>query len=77
MKLVDSKGPGLDHIFVWLGPALPTPPSLHGLPVCTCVGTLFIGNQCDNTRSRLQIKVDIAFIISKLMNGVPSHAKGA
>ena len=32
--------PGLDHIFIRLGPAPPTPPSLSSLPTCTCVGTL-------------------------------------
>ena len=31
--------PGLDHIFIRLGPAPPTPSSLRGLPVYTCVGT--------------------------------------
>ena len=39
------KRPGLDHIFIRIGPAPPTSPSLLGLLVCTCVG-----NQCDNTR---------------------------
>ena len=32
--------PGLDHIFIQLGPAPPTPPSLPGLHARTCVGTL-------------------------------------
>ena len=31
--------PGLDHIFIQLGPAPPTFPSLSGLPTRTCVGT--------------------------------------
>jgi hypothetical protein len=34
--------PRLDHIFIQLGPALPTPPSLPGLPKLpahTCMGT--------------------------------------
>jgi hypothetical protein len=31
---------GLDHIFIRLGPAPPTPPSLPGLLAHTCVGTL-------------------------------------
>ena len=33
------KCPGLDHIFIRLGPVPSTPPSLSGLPVCTCMGT--------------------------------------
>jgi hypothetical protein len=33
-------GLGPDHIFVWLGPALPTPPALSGFPACNCVGPL-------------------------------------
>ena len=34
--------------------------------------------QCDNTRSKLQnIQVDMTFIIPKLIDGVPSRAKGA
>ena len=32
--------PRLDRIFIWLGPAPPTPLSLTGLPARTCVGTL-------------------------------------
>jgi hypothetical protein len=34
-----KEGPMLDHIFILLGPASPTPPSLPGLPARTCVGT--------------------------------------
>ena len=42
-----SLGPMLDHIFIRMGPAPPTPPSLFGLPARTCVGTPFpVGNQC-------------------------------
>ena len=33
-------GLGLDHIFIWMGPAPPTPPSLPSLHARTCVGTL-------------------------------------
>ena len=32
--------PRLDHIFFQLGPTPPMPPSLHGLPAHTYVGTL-------------------------------------
>jgi hypothetical protein len=32
--------PGLDHIFIRLGPVPLTPSSLSGLPACTCMGTL-------------------------------------
>ena len=32
--------PGLDHIFIRLDPAPPTPPSLGGLLARTCVRTL-------------------------------------
>ena len=32
--------PGLDHIFIRLGPAPLTPPSLPSLPAHTCVETL-------------------------------------
>ena len=34
-----KEGPMLDHIFIWLGPAPPTPPSLPGLHARTYVGT--------------------------------------
>ena len=45
----------------------------------TLVWELFlVGNQCDNTLSKLQIfKGDITFIIPELIDGVRSHAKGA
>ena len=33
-------GPMLDRIFIRLGPASPMPPSLAGLLVRTCMGTL-------------------------------------
>jgi hypothetical protein len=44
---------GLDHIFIWLGPALPLPNLLH-CPVFlpALAWQLFlVGNQCDNTWS--------------------------
>ena len=40
LNFLPSIGYGLDHIFIGLGPAPHTPPSLHGLPAHTCVGTL-------------------------------------
>jgi hypothetical protein len=50
--------PGLDHIFIGLGPAPLTPLSLSGLLARTCAlewELLLIGNQYDNTQSILQI----------------------
>jgi hypothetical protein len=35
-----AKHPGLDCIFIWLGPAPPKPPSLPSCPARTCVGSL-------------------------------------
>ena len=61
--------PRLDHIFIQLGPAPPTPPSL---PV-PAWKLFLIGNPV----KIIKIKVDITFIIPKLIDGVPSHAKGA
>ena len=55
----------------------PMPPSLPGLPARTCAGTL----PCWESMWQYLIKftkvqVDITFIISKLIDAVPSHAKG-
>ena len=38
-----------------------------------------VGNQCDDkiTSKITNIHVDITFIIPKLIDGVPSHAKGS
>jgi hypothetical protein len=44
-------GPGLYHIFIQLGSAPLTTPSMPGLPIHTYMGTLPVGNQCVNTRS--------------------------
>ena len=62
-------GPRLDHIFIRLGPGL-----LH-CPV-------FLPHLCGTSSSlgtnvTKRIQVDIAFIIPKLIDGVPSHAKRA
>ena len=35
--LVTPDCPGLDHNFIWLGPASPTPPSLSSLPRSSCL----------------------------------------
>ena len=73
-----SRRPGLDHIFIQLGPAPPTPPSLPNLPARTCVGTLPCWAPMWHYRAKLHLfKVDITFIVPKLIDGVPSHAKGA
>ena len=40
IKLHLWNGPRLDHIFIWLGPAPPTPPLLPSLATCTCMGVL-------------------------------------
>ena len=37
------QGPGLHHIFIWLGPTPPTPPSLPGLPTRTYAELFLIG----------------------------------
>ena len=46
---------GLNDICVWVGPAPPTLSSLYSLHARTYVGTPPCGNQCDNTRSIVQI----------------------
>ena len=70
--------PRLDHIFIWLGPAPPTPPSLSGLLAHTCMGTLPHWEPMWQYLVKItHIEVDITFIIPKLIDGVPSHAKGA
>ena len=38
-SVVTQLCPGLDHIFIWLDPTPPMPPSLPDLPTRTCVGT--------------------------------------
>ena len=72
-------GPGLDHSFIRLGLAPPTSPSLPDLTVRTCMETLLrwepmwqypvkiTNNQVDDT----------TFFNPELIDGVPSHAKGA
>ena len=71
-------GPGLDHIFIQLGHAPPTPPSLHGLLVYTCVGTLPHWEPMWQYPIKITtIQVDITFIILKLIDEVLSHAKGS
>ena len=66
-------GPGLDHIFIQLGPALATPPSLPGLPTRTCVGTL--PRWVPMRLYPVTIKNNQVDIM--LIDGAPSHAKGA
>jgi hypothetical protein len=69
---------GLNHICVRLGPTPPTAPSLPGLPVHTCVGTLPRWEPMwQNLAKITNIQVDITLIIPKLVDGVSSHAKGA
>jgi hypothetical protein len=69
-------GPG--RIFIWLGPTRPTPPSLHGLLVHTCLGTHLCWEPVWRYAVKIiHIQVDITFIIPKLIDGVPSRAKGA
>ena len=69
---------GLNHICVRLGLAPPTPPSWHGLPARTCVGTPPRWEPISQYLVKIiKFQVDITFIIPKLIDGVPSHAKGA
>ena len=47
------------------------------MPALACE-LLLVGNQCDNTQFGItDIQVDITFIIPKLIDAVPTHAKGA
>ena len=63
---------------VGLGSAPPMPPSLPGLPAQTCVGTLPRWEPMQQYPVKItNIQVDITFIILKLIDEVPSHAKGA
>ena len=68
---------GLDHIFIRLGPTPRTPPPLSGLPAHTCIGTLPRWEPMSHYQVKItNIQVDITSIIPKLIDGVPSHAKG-
>ena len=69
--------PRLDHIFIQLGPTPPTPFSLRSLPARTCVGTPPRWEPMWQYPVKItNIQVDITFIINKLIDGVPSHARG-
>ena len=51
---------------------------LHSYPTRTCVGTLLYWKSLWQYPVKIAyIKVDITFIIPRLIDGVPSHAKGA
>ena len=71
------KGHGLDHIFIQPGPAPPMPPSLSSLPAHTYVGTPRWEPMWQHPVKIINIQVGITFIIPKLIDGVPSHAKEA
>jgi len=72
-----GRAPRLDHIFIWLCLAPPTPPSLFDFPAHTCMGNLLRWEPMYQYLVKTtNIQVDITFIISKLIDGVPSHAKG-
>ena len=59
-------------------PALPTLPSLPDLPAYTYVGTSPRWKPMRQYPIKItNIQVDITSIVSKLIDGVPSHAKGA
>ena len=61
-----------------MGPALPH--LLHCLVFLPAPAweLFLVGNQCDDTRSlKPNIQVGITFISPKLIDGVPSHVKGA
>ena len=74
----ECAGPGLDHIFIWLGCTPPMLPLLPSLLACMCVGTLPCWQPMRQYPVKItNIQVDITFIIPKLIDGVPSHAKGA
>ena len=63
--------PRLNHIYVRLGPAPPTPPSLHSLLANTYVGTLPHWEPMWQYPVKItNIQVDITFIIPKLIDGV-------
>ena len=70
--------PGLDHIFIRLGPTPPTPPSLPDLPARTYMGTPPRWEPMwQYLVKTTNIQVDITLIIPKLINEVPSNTKGA
>jgi hypothetical protein len=72
------RAPGLDRIFIRLGPAPPTPPSLPHLPACTCVGTPPRWEPMRQYPIKItNVQVAITFSVPKLIDGVPSHTKGA
>ena len=79
--MLPPQGPGLDHIFIRLGPAPPAPPASSSLPslyVRICVGALPCWESMWQFPVRItNIQVGITSIIPKLIDGVPSHAKGA
>ena len=57
--------PGLDHIFIWLGPVPPTPPTLPGHLACTCM----------RTPSRLEPMSQI--VTNDSQQGVPTQVRQA
>ena len=69
---------GLDHIFIGLGPAPATPPSLSGFPARMCVGTLPRWEPMWQYPIIItHIQVHITFIVPNLIDKVPSLAKEA
>ena len=66
-------GRRLDYIFIRLGHVPLTRPSLPGLFVCTCVGTLPCWDPTWQYPVKItNIQVDITFIVIKLIDEVPS-----
>jgi hypothetical protein len=65
--------PGLDHIFIRLGLASSTPPSLSGLHAHTCVGALLRSEPMWQYPANItNNQVDINSVIPKWIDGVPS-----
>jgi hypothetical protein len=67
----------LDHIFIWLDPTFPTPPSVPGRIARTYMGDIPRWEPMGQYLVKItSIQVGMAFISLKLIDGVPSHAKG-
>jgi hypothetical protein len=59
-------------------PCPPTSPSVPSIPTRTCVGALPCWQpMCQYMVRITPIQIDMTFIIPKLIDGLPSHAKGA
>ena len=70
--------PGLNQNMCLVGSCPSHPSFIAQLPACTCVETLPRWEPMWQYVVKVtNIQVDIIFIISELIDGVPSHAKGA